>query len=148
MSCASTKREINFSKELLRLTFDEYISDYTKLVENSKLEAFIVFVDENQNIIVISDAPMETIGFNSNEKNEKQIGDYKKIKFEIYGDLKFDLSKEKRKKLNQEDIQIFKKNDITINQSINLEYDPHLQIEFNLKDKSKKTILNGITINN
>lgn len=147
MSCASTKKNINFSKELLKLTFDEYISDYTKLVENGKLEAFVVFVDENQNIIVISDAPMETIGFNSKEKNEKLIGNYKKIKFEIYGDLKFDLSKAKRKKFNQEEIQILKKNDTTINQSINLEYDPHLQIEFNLKDKSKMIILDGIKIN-
>jgi hypothetical protein len=143
ISCSTSKNNNNFEEDLIKKTIDNYILDFKNEINQGRLEAIIIYVGKEgiEKNISISDAPKEIINASKNKQN-KLIGNYKNIVFELYGIENFNY--QKINKNEDSDFNILEQSSTMGYDAIPLEYNPSLIIEYDYRNKSKKLrLLNG-----
>lgn len=136
ISCTSVKTKTKHDSQLIQIIFEDYIKEHKEYKPDRELKAVEIYVrKEKLNGLTVSvfDIPIDNITIKSEQ--EKLIGQYNNILFEIYG----------FENLENKEGSFFQNPNFHIDTTTKLikkfsdEWEPYIYIQYNLINNSKTT---------
>ncbi|WP_306353311.1 hypothetical protein [Flavobacterium sp. '19STA2R22 D10 B1'] len=136
ISCTSVKTKTKHDSQLIQIIFEDYIKEHKEYKPDRELKAVEIYVRKEKSdglTVSIFDIPIDNITIKSEQ--EKLIGQYNNILFEIYG---LDNLEDKKKSFFQNPNFHIDTTTMLI-KKLSDEWEPYVYIQYDFK-KNYKTI--------